>query len=80
MANKDSFGEELLRLRLAAGLTQQQLADATGISRSFLTRLEVGARGKIGADILFAICEALNVKCEHFRPYLSKSTGHKTES
>ena len=35
----------LLEARLAAGLTQHQLADFTGLSRSYISFLECGERG-----------------------------------
>ena len=36
------FGKQLQRLRTRRGLTQEQLAVTTGLSRTFLTRLELG--------------------------------------
>ena len=36
------FGKQLQRLRTRRGLTQEQLAVTVGLSRSFVTRLELG--------------------------------------
>ena len=36
------FGKQLQRLRTSRGLTQEQLAVTAGLSRTFLTRLELG--------------------------------------
>ena len=36
------FGKQLQRLRARRGLTQEQLAVTAGLSRTFLTRLELG--------------------------------------
>lgn len=38
------FGEKLRRLRKERGLTQEQMADAFGIDRSFISDVERGAR------------------------------------
>jgi transcriptional regulator with XRE-family HTH domain len=40
-----ALGERIRLLRLLARLTQSELADAAGISRSFLSAVERGARG-----------------------------------
>ncbi|MEW6029071.1 MAG: helix-turn-helix domain-containing protein [Chloroflexota bacterium] len=42
------------------GLTQQQLADAAGISKPYLSQIETGKR-KGSADILSALAKALQV-------------------
>ena len=36
------FGKQLQQLRTSRGLTQEQLAVAAGLSRTFVTRLELG--------------------------------------
>jgi DNA-binding XRE family transcriptional regulator len=45
------------------GLTQQQLADAAGISKPYLSQIETGKR-KGSTDILSALAKALNVSLE----------------
>jgi transcriptional regulator with XRE-family HTH domain len=44
-----SFGAEVKRLRVAAGLTQQQLADLLNVTRSYITQIESG-RTRCRAD------------------------------
>ena len=45
------------------GLTQQQLADATGISKPYLSQIETGKR-RGSTDILSALAKALKVTLE----------------
>ena len=40
---KETFGQRLARFRRAAGLTQQQVADETGISRRMIAHYETQA-------------------------------------
>lgn len=42
------FGMEVRRLREAAGLSQEQLAELSGVSRRWVGRLE---RGHVGAEL-----------------------------
>lgn len=39
-----AFGNNLRRLRLARGLTQEQLAFLSGLNRSYYTEIETGKR------------------------------------
>ena len=48
----ENFGEQLKRLRLAAGLTQQDLADELGISPSAIGMYEQGRREPDRATLL----------------------------
>lgn len=67
-----SLGEEIRRLASLKGLdTQQKIADATGLSQSFVARLLSGSRPNLSADVLYKLCDALGVGCDHFRPFLS---------
>ena len=56
-------GIKLKALRLAAGLTQQALADLAGLNIRQIQRLEKGdvSLGDMVAKNLFAIADALNV-------------------
>lgn len=69
-----TLAEEIKRLRAAAGLSQQALADAAGVSRSFIANIEQGADTRFGADTLFKLCDALKVECDHWRPFLAEAT------
>lgn len=66
-----SLAEEIRRLRDAAGLTQHALAEQAGVSRTFIAGLEQGQRERMGADVLFRLADALKVKADHFRPFMS---------
>lgn len=54
------FARNVRRLRKAKGLTQQQLADAAGINRTFISRLE---RGHFSATLetVAAVASALEM-------------------
>lgn len=54
-------GQAVRAAREANGYTQQQLADAAGITRGNLARIECGARPDVGSDILARIAAALGV-------------------
>ena len=56
-------GAEFKSLRQSAGLTQQALADITGLHIRQVQRLEKGdvSPGDMAAKNLFAIADALNV-------------------
>ncbi|WOC13637.1 helix-turn-helix domain-containing protein [Gordonia sp. MP11Mi] len=51
----------LVGARQAAGMTQQQLAAAAGMSRSAIARLEAG-KASIGSDFLWDIAIALGMR------------------
>ena len=62
-------GEEhtpLQEARIAAGLTQQQLADATGVNIRQIQRLELGESqaGNVTAKNILAIARAVGVEPE----------------
>ena len=60
------FADRLRELRSQAGLTQQQLADKTDMTRDGIAQLERG-RCTPSWDSVLAICSALGVSCEAFR-------------
>ena len=57
----ESFAATLRRLRRAAKLTQQQLADAAGVTTMSVKSYE-GGRTIPGADVLAKMSEVLGVK------------------
>lgn len=76
---------ELINARKSAGLTQKQLAESVGISRAFLTNIELGkyepslkVAGQIAATLsrdindLFFNCD---VREKNIRTYKNKPTG-----
>src|SRR5215467_11192837 len=56
-----SFGDLLRRFRLAAGLTQEELAERAGLSRRGITDLERGARTSPRRETLALLITALGL-------------------
>lgn len=56
---KRSLGSQIREARAAQGISQRQLALMTGISRSFLWKVETGT-ADIGIDVLIKIARALD--------------------
>jgi DNA-binding XRE family transcriptional regulator len=59
------FGGRLRTLREAAGLTQQQLADAAECNRFTVAKLERGQQ-EPAWPLVLALCKALGVPCTEF--------------
>lgn len=57
------IGQNLRRARKKKHLTQQDIADRTGISRAVIGKYETGDV-ELGITNLFAICEAIGVRPE----------------
>ncbi|MGV9482421.1 MULTISPECIES: helix-turn-helix domain-containing protein [Gordonia] len=55
---RDAVGDAIRRARVGAGLTQQQLADASGVSRPAIARIETG-EASTQVDRLWDLAEAL---------------------
>lgn len=56
---RQRIGIDIATLRTQKGMTQQQIADLTGIQRNHLSRIEQG-RYSVGFDTLQAIADALD--------------------
>ncbi len=56
---RDVVGEALRGARIAAGLTQQALSDASGVSRPAIARIETG-EASVQIDRLWDLAEALH--------------------
>lgn len=54
------LGAEIRRARLAAGMTQEQLAFAAGIDRSYISQLENDRRSPT-LDLIFRLCDAMSI-------------------
>jgi transcriptional regulator with XRE-family HTH domain len=54
------LGEELRKAREAAGMTQEALAFAANIDRSYISQLENNHKSPT-VEVLFLICDALGV-------------------
>ena len=60
MTPAEAFGAALRRRRLAGGLTQEDLAFASGVDRAFIARIEAGKRQPTITTIL-RLTRALSV-------------------
>lgn len=52
------LGEEIRKARLAAGLSQEQLALAAGLSRQYISLLELDEKSPT-VDTLITLCRAM---------------------
>ena len=59
-----SFGTALREYRRAAGLSQRDLAERTGLDFSYISKLENGRLPPPAADTVVAICGVLGVPSE----------------
>lgn len=57
----DNFGKTLKKLRKQRGYTLEQLSELTGISPSYLNRLEKGTRRSPGYIVIIKLANSLNV-------------------
>lgn len=55
-----AFGRRVRALRLAAGFSQEALADRAGLHRTYVSSLERGLRN-VGLDNILRLAEALQV-------------------
>ena len=71
MINKElqrqRIGQRISEIRKEKGLTQQDLADRTGIQRNHISRIEQG-RYSVGFDTLQLIAEAMGGNVEIITP------------
>jgi putative transcriptional regulator len=64
--NPEHFAARLKELRVAAGLTQPELAERAGMSKAGVADLEQGRREPSWSTVL-ALCAALGVGCDAFQ-------------
>ena len=57
------FGDKLKQLRLAANMTQEQLAEKVGVSTSFCANIERGGRS-MSIQVLINLADALHVSVD----------------
>jgi transcriptional regulator with XRE-family HTH domain len=58
---QDAFGQALRSLRLAAGLSQEQLGLNSGVQRNFISLIETG-QNQPTVSIIFKLAAALKIK------------------
>lgn len=62
-----AFGRRVRVLRVARDMSQECLADAAGMHRTYVSGLELGRRN-VGLDNILALADALDVDpCDLFR-------------
>lgn len=62
--NVDTIGETIRKLRTERGLTQEKLAEASGVASSAIVSLELGYRKSGGTvDTLLRLLHALGMEC-----------------
>ena len=64
---RQRIGQRIAEIRKAQGITQQDLADRTGIQRNHISRIEQG-RYSVGFDTLQLIAEAMVGNVEIITP------------
>lgn len=69
-----TIGERLKQLRLEAGMTQAQLAAATGVLRTSVTNIEAG-RQKPPLHLLYRMCVVLDVEVSSIVPSNEEVAG-----
>jgi transcriptional regulator with XRE-family HTH domain len=69
-----TFAKRLQEARAKSGLTQQQLADACGLTKGAVSAWENGLTDSILAENLFCVADALRVDPRWL------ATGHQTET
>ena len=67
-----TLGDEVRRLRKEAGFSQSQLAEVVLVTQGAITNIETGRNLNITVQTLYKLCDALNVNCDHFRPFLAE--------
>lgn len=72
----ETMGERLRRIRLAAGLTQNELGVVAGISGSAISQIESGDSTGFKPENLFAIARKLNKNPE----WLATGRGHERDT
>ena len=78
MSTTQSFAARLRELRAAAGITQHELADRSGLHRQAIAKLELAEREPSWASVL-ALAKALGVSIAAFEPSVEAFTIAPTE-
>jgi transcriptional regulator with XRE-family HTH domain len=73
LQNRIRLGERIALLRKSKGMTQEQLAEAAGLHRPHICKIEAGKYATT-IDVLQAIAEALGMTVDIIEPKLSNLT------
>ena len=66
-----TLGEAIKLARVTAGVSQAELARRLGVTPGYVWQLENGRSTGLTAEKLYALCDALSVSCDHFRPFIT---------
>jgi transcriptional regulator with XRE-family HTH domain len=66
------LGDEIRKVRLAANLTQEDLAFEAGISRNYVSLLELNQKSPT-VDVLFRIARALGIRASNLIAAVEKN-------
>lgn len=76
---QERIGENVRRFRIMRHLTQEQLAEAVGISTSFCTNIERGKK-RPGLRVLVSLADALSVSTDALLSDVKDSTVEEAAS
>ena len=66
-----TLSEAIKSARVAAKVSQAELARRLSVTPAYVWQLENGRSTGLTAEKLYALCDALGVTCDHFRPFIS---------
>jgi transcriptional regulator with XRE-family HTH domain len=72
------LGEELRKARLAAGLTQEELGFRAGVTRNYVSMMELGTNSPT-VNTLFRVCDALGIKASALIASVESRRGRKAD-
>lgn len=61
--HRKQIGQQIAKIRIEKGITQEGLSELTGLDRANISKIENG-RYNIGIDILQKVCDALGARIE----------------
>src|SRR5690349_3333650 len=69
------IGEQIKRIRQESNMSQEELANKVGVTRTSITNIERGFQ-KLPLHLLYNICEVLNVEAISFLPSINDVAGN----
>ena len=76
---RNTFGEAVRERRLAAGMTQEELAERAGVDRKSISRMETGAYSP-SLDRVWRVADALQISLADFFERPKPGTRNKQSS
>lgn len=74
MNHRDQFAAWLRERRLAAGLSQEELAEKAGLHRTYVSQMERGLKSPT-LDVLAKLAGALDMNLKAFLAHFSRRLG-----